>query len=298
MNKLVKYGILGGLGLLIVFGLVLAATFSLPELEEFREIRIKEMQEQQLLTDFICTVRNDNFYALRAYDLDYVVSYQDTIIGSGKVEKVRLGANAVTELSLPASLELQGITATHSTMLASPQCTLRILINGRFSRLRYRHEFVAEAVISPKSLLSSMLDKAFAEAGPEFKNVRLSSISPSISRFQADAEFKNPLPIPYSVTEMDMKVSGEKTRGEEIGQWKLGKPVEVAAGGLARIPVKVELSNKRATKDILSNVFNRLKKYYVWGSIQVDLNGMKYDIPVEGIFEFDILRQKWEFKNV
>lgn len=297
MRKALKYGIFVAMALLLVSILVLAMTFSLPEMKEFKDVRIKELNGQKVQADFICTVRNDNFYGLRAYDLDYVVSFRDTVIGTGKVEKVHLQANSATELTLPAFIELQGIAAIHKTMLATPQCTLEIFIDGRFSRLRYRHEYVAEAVISPKSLLSSLLDKAFAESGPEFKNIKLESISRSKSKFQATAEFKNPLPISYSVTSMDMKASGKKMRGKVSGEWKLARELKVKPGDLVSIPIALEISNLEAGKDILTKVFNRLQRYYVWGTVQVDLDGMKYEIPVEGVFEFDVLRRKWEFKN-
>jgi hypothetical protein len=96
---------------------------------------------------------------------------------------------------------------------------------------------------------------------------------------------------------MDMKVSGKKMRGEVSGEWTLGKKILVSPGALINIPITVEISNLETGKDILTKMFNRIQKYYVWGTVKVDLDGMEYEIPVEGVFEFDILKQKWEFKN-
>ncbi|MEM0997226.1 MAG: LEA type 2 family protein [Bacteroidota bacterium] len=276
---------------------IIAATFAVPELVEFQDLEVKGLEDQQLKAELHCQIRNDNFFALSAYALDYVVSYHDTVIGTGQMPQLKLPANTVSDLALPADIDLPGVISLHPSLFDRSSAELEVLLSGEFSRLHYRHTVAVTATISPKELISELLDQALAEAQPEFQNIRLTALSPKASQFRCTAVFQNPLAIPYTISAMDLEFSSKGMHEASSGKWSLKAPASVKANGTGKIPVDLEIANLSTGKDLLKGVFKGKIQYYTWGEVTVDLAGLNYPVPITGRFELDPLRQKWGFKN-
>ncbi len=296
MKNRLKWILLGLLGIILIGGGILWATFGLPEFIGIDGMEIVGKEGDDVKARVNARVYNPNFYSLGATELTYVIAYRDTVLGQGELAELELSGGDTTLVELDAVMDLKGIFSVYKTMLAQPQCTLQVHLDGKFTSLNYRESLQIENVVAPGDLLQQLLGQMMEGNSLEFKELKWKPKSVRKSGFSFMVEFKNPAPLPFTVKEIRMEFSREGYGNGKTGEWKLDSPIDVQPEGIVRIPGDVEIENLKAGTDLVTGIFKGEVKYYTVGTLVLGLEGFDFEIPIQGKFIFDLGTQegRWE----
>lgn len=293
--RLIKI-LLGLLGVILIGGGILWATFGLPEFIEIDGMEIIGKEGDDVKARVNARIYNPNFYSLGAKELTYIIAYRDTVLGQGELAEMELPGGDTTLVELDAVMDLNGIFSVYKTMLAQPKCTMQVHLDGKFTSLNYRESLQIENIVAPGDLLKQLLGQMMDGNSLEFKELQWKPKSVKKSGFKFMAEFRNPAPLPFTIKALRMEFSREGYGNGKTGEWALDEPIDVQPVGVVRIPGDVEVENLKAGADLFTGMFKGEVKYFSVGTLVLSLEGFDFEIPIQGKFIFDLKTQegRWE----
>ena len=297
MKSRLKWILLGLLGIILIGGGILWATFSMPEFIAIEGMEVLGKEGEDIESRVTAKIYNGNFYALGASDLTYVISYRDTVLGRGELAEMDLPGGDTTDVELDAVMDLKGIFSVYKTMMAQPQCTLQIHLDGTFTSLNYHESLQIDNVVAPGELLQQLLGQMMNESSLEFTELKWKPQSLKKSGFEFKVEFENPAPLPFEIKDIRMEFSRDGYGQGKTGEWQMEEPIAVQPNGTVRIPGSVEIDNLQAGADLFTGVFKGEVKYYSVGTLVLGLEGFDFDIPIRGKFIFDLKTQEGRWEN-
>lgn len=286
-KKLIWIGV-GLVALLLIVGGILIATFKIPEFKGIVNFEVLELEGKELHAQVSGQVYNGNFYSLSARNLEYLVTYHDTLLGKGKLpEGISLAGGDSTLLELPFTLELQAIFALHKSMLRQSKCKLDIHLVGDFTQLHVTRGFDITMEVDPKQLLKDVLGHSMGDSPIKIEELTWKGGDLKQSSFSFVSVVKNPLDLDLELKTMVLAFFVEGNQADTAGHWQLDKPVALKPQYGTRVPGTVQIQNIEAGKGIVKTIFTGEIRYPARGLLTLQLANLTFEVPLEGTVVLD-----------
>jgi LEA14-like dessication related protein len=273
--------------LVIVVGYV-AATFQVPEFAGMDEIEIQELEGHDLHAEAKGRIYNGNFFAITARNLEYVVTYQDTVLGRGKLkEGFSLAAGDTTLVTLPLELGLEAICAVHTSMLKQRRCKIDIHLEGEYTSLHYAQGLDFSTEIDPDEFLKQVVGHSLGSSPISFEELTWKAGNLKTSEFSFVSVIMNHLDLPLELKAMTLIFYAEGENSAPAGDWKLDKPVPLQPKYSTRIPGTVKIHHLEAGKGAITTIFTGEIRYRTEGTLTLKLADLEFEIPIDGTVAFD-----------
>jgi LEA14-like dessication related protein len=302
LKKKLIWMALGVVALVVIVVAVVAATFKMPEFVGMDGIEIQEIKPEDpdgsgLKAVVKGRIYNANFFSLSARNLEYLVTYQDTVLGRGKFEgKLTVGAGDTTELALPLRLGLEAIAAVHKTLLGHEKSVLDIHLEGEFTSLGYARGLDFQTEIDPAEFMRQIIGRIMEYDSPKMEEVTLKEASLKSSQFSFVSMVFNPLEVPLELKTLEMTFYPQGDAVNAAGNWKMEKAIPLAPHYSTRVPGTVVIQHLQAGKGVVTTILTGEIRYDAKGKLKLGLADHEFEVPVEGVVVLDPVTRKgrWE----
>jgi LEA14-like dessication related protein len=297
-NKIIWISV-GIVVLVIGFIGYVAATFKMPEMVGMDGIEIQALDEgdKGLNAAVKGRIFNGNFFSLSARKLDYLVTYNDTILGRGKYADVlTLASGDTTELELPMKLELQAIAAVHKSMLGQQKCALDIHLEGEFTSLHYAQGMDFTTEINPEEFIQDIIGHSMGNDAMHVEELTLKEANLKTSQFGFVSIVKNPLNLPLEIKALALTFYGQGDAVNPAGNWKTDKAIPLPPLYSTRVPGTVVIQHLAAGKGAVTTILTGEIRYDTKGTLTLQLADLVFEVPIAGTVVFDPVTRKgrWE----
>lgn len=271
---------------MLSYSLLMSSCAKKPVFISVESVKIGSLKDSILQTYIDFKVYNPNSIGSTLTSSDVKTYYKGKLVGSSNIEKeIRLPANDTIIIPIVSQLNIMSLADVFPELLATDTTAFRIEGSNRVRALGMSVTVPVKQDIklNVKHAVSEQLSRTFQnESNFRIKQIRLSRM-PGLSKsgFNMVLQVKNSFPFDYQLQSLDLDIY-RKGGTNVIANWKMTDTIDQKAGGVANIPIKVEVDNLTLLGEArLSDLFNPKIDIVVKGHAVIAIQGRAFAIPVE-----------------
>lgn len=271
---------------MLLYSLLMASCAKKPVFINVESVKIGSLKDSILQTYINFKVYNPNSIGSTLTASDVKTYYKGKLVGSSSIEKeVKLPANDTIIIPIVSQLNIWSLADVFPELLATDTAVFRIEGSNRVRALGMNITVPVKQDIklNVKHAVSDQLSRTFQnDSNFRIKQIRLSRM-PGLSKsgFNMVVQVKNSFPFDYQLQSLDLDIY-RKGGTNAVANWKMTDTIDQKAGGVANIPIKIEVDNLNLLGEArLSDLFNPKIEVVVKGQAVIAIQGRTFTIPVE-----------------
>jgi len=271
---------------MLLYSLLMVSCAKKPVFINVESVKIGSLKDSILQMYINFKVYNPNSIGSTLTASNVKTYYKGKLVGSSTIEKeIKLPANDTIIIPIVSQLNIMSLADVFPELLATDTAVFRIEGSNRVRALGMNITVPVKQDIklNVKHAVSEQLSRTFQnDSNFRIKQLRLSRV-PGLSKsgFNMVVQVKNSFPFDYQLQQLDLNIY-RKGSTNAVANWKMTDTIDQKAGGVANIPIKIEVDNLNLLGEArLSDLFNPKIDIVVKGQAVIAIQGRTFSIPVE-----------------